>query len=189
MRLVPLLLATAFSAVLYAQIDSGGGISNVEDSFNHSSIGAVIETIEGSFGMIEVLYPPLPQLPPEQDDNSNNLPDVWEVENFGSVGVNPSDDSDGDGTSNVMEFLSGTDPNSAASVFRPVSEHKNSSLTLSMPTRPGRNYRVWGTPNLKSPWTVLDTFEGDGSVTEWQYPMNQTPQGYFLRIEIVIPPK
>ena len=45
------------------------------------------------------------------DSNANGLPDAWERENFGALGVNPNADPDRDGMSNKQEYLAGTNPN------------------------------------------------------------------------------
>lgn len=44
------------------------------------------------------------------DTDGNGLPDAWEMEHFGHIGINPNADSDGDGVSNLDEFNAGTDP-------------------------------------------------------------------------------
>jgi hypothetical protein len=141
-------------------------------------------------GVIEILYPTAPTLNPEADTNANGLPDSWEIENFGALGVVSSADEDGDGTTNLMEFLAGTNPRSAASVFRPTSRIESGKLILSVPTVSGRNYRVWGTANLQTGWgsEPLDTIHGDGSIVKWEYLMSQSSSGrFFLRVEIMIP--
>jgi hypothetical protein len=175
--------------VLMAQVDSGGGISALGYGTNHSSIGSPIETTGTASGLIDILYP-ASTVDPAADADGNGLPDVWETQNFGATGVTTNADADGDGTSNLMEYLAGTNPVSATSVFRPSSRLEGGSLILSVPTVGNRNYRVWGTANLQTGWGAqpLDTISGDGSTIEWSYLMSQSPTGrYFLRIEIVIP--
>lgn len=44
------------------------------------------------------------------DSNSNGMPDRWEWENFGTLGMAPGDDWDDDGLSNLDEYLNGTNP-------------------------------------------------------------------------------
>jgi hypothetical protein len=52
------------------------------------------------------------------DADGNGLPDAWEREYFGATGVDPLADPDRDGLDNLREFLAGTNPTNAASVFR-----------------------------------------------------------------------
>jgi hypothetical protein len=56
----------------------------------------------------------VPALPPN-DSDGNLLPDNWEQFFFGSIGVNPFADDDGDGFTNLQEFWDGTDPRIGAS--------------------------------------------------------------------------
>jgi hypothetical protein len=44
------------------------------------------------------------------DTDGNGLPDRWEWEQFGQSGVDPATDSDGDGLTNLQEYLAGSDP-------------------------------------------------------------------------------
>ena len=47
----------------------------------------------------------------DPDSDSNGLPDFWEMENFGHIGVDANADPDGDGYSNLQEYQLGFDPN------------------------------------------------------------------------------
>ncbi len=49
--------------------------------------------------------------PSSTDSDGNLLADAWELVFFGKLGVDPYDDPDHDGVSNLQEFLDGTDPN------------------------------------------------------------------------------
>jgi hypothetical protein len=185
-RILSLFFALASGAL--AAIDSGGGLSDLGSGTNHSSIGAPLATGGSVVGLIEILYPPAPALDPEADTDSDGLPDSWEDEKFGNLTATATADSDGDGTTNMMEYLAGTDPGSAASVFRPTSHVAGGNLVLTVPTVSGRSYRVWGTANLQGSWTQHDTISGDGSSVAWEYLMSQSATGrYFLKIEILIP--
>jgi len=178
-----LIASAAFSGLLVAAIDSGGGVASLGGGANHSSIGGGFDTSASATGLIEILYP---EIPAGSDADANGLPDAWETEHFGATGASASGDTDGDGISNLIEYLAGTDPRSAASVFRPTSHASGGNLVLTVPTVSGRNYRVWGTANLQGAWTQHDTISGDGSTVEWLYELSQSPK-YFLRIEILIP--
>jgi hypothetical protein len=47
--------------------------------------------------------------------DTNSLPIAWELLNFGHTGVDPNADPDGDGMSNLQEYLAGTNPNDSNS--------------------------------------------------------------------------
>jgi hypothetical protein len=54
------------------------------------------------------------------DCNGDGLPDLWQIQYFGSPGAanaGPNVDADGDGMSNLQEYLAGTDPTNGASFF------------------------------------------------------------------------
>ncbi|HTS18944.1 MAG TPA: hypothetical protein VMP11_15330 [Verrucomicrobiae bacterium] len=55
------------------------------------------------------------------DGNGDGLPDAWQLQYFGCVtcaSAAPGNDADGDGMSNLEEFLAGTDPTNGAASFR-----------------------------------------------------------------------
>ena len=49
---------------------------------------------------------------------ANGLPIAWLLTNFGTTNVNANADPDGDGMSNLQEYLAGTNPNDSTSVLR-----------------------------------------------------------------------
>src|SRR5262249_31098304 len=55
-----------------------------------------------------------------KDVNSNGIPDAWELKYFGNVSANRTafTDSDGDGLSDLSEFMAGSDPNNPPRAFR-----------------------------------------------------------------------
>lgn len=52
------------------------------------------------------------------DIDGDGMPDAWERQHFGNTASNGDDDTDGDGMSDAGEYIAGTDPTNAASVFR-----------------------------------------------------------------------
>ncbi|MBI2517336.1 MAG: hypothetical protein HYV95_10525 [Opitutae bacterium] len=50
------------------------------------------------------------QPPGPADTNHNGLPDAWEQQYFGRLGVDPLADADGDGRSNAQEYAAGSNP-------------------------------------------------------------------------------
>ena len=79
------------------------------------------------------------------DTDADCLPDWWE-DQFGLSKTNSADatlDLDGDGASNANEFLAGTNPNNAASVFRITAlQPEGGDLRLTWTTVGGRSYLV-----------------------------------------------
>ena len=184
-----------------AEIDSGGGKSSGGAVFNHSSIGGSFATLitQGGAtlnhpGLIEVIYPATPASITDVD--KNGLSDGWEIQFFGALGVDPSADADHDGSTNLMEYLAGTDPNDAHSVFRPQGSLTHGIFGMPIQTVVGRDYKVWVTRDLQS-WTLQCTLTGDD--TEQLFEFDETtvtagplhsdihPSNYFFRVEILIP--
>jgi hypothetical protein len=105
-------------------------------------------------------------------------------------------DEDNDGNSNFMEFLAGTDPNSAASVFRPQGAYAGGVFRMPVPTVAGRDYRIWASKDLKK-WTLHRTLAGNGSVRLFEFdetaitsgPLysGRHPSSCFFRISITMP--
>jgi hypothetical protein len=145
-------------------------------------------------GLIEVLYPVTPSS--ITDVNANGLPDDWEIQHFGALGVDPAADADHDGTTNLMEYLAGTDPNDAHSVFRPQGTLTNGVFHMPIQTVTGRNYQVWVSRDMKD-WTLQSSLTGDN--TEQPFEFDETtiasgplhspvhPSNYFFRVQILIP--
>ncbi len=94
------------------------------------------------------------------DDDGDGLPDWWEIKYFGSLTQGPNGDYDGDGVSNLNEYLEGTNPADRNS-FRPRltvlatngvvtvdpaagSYPMGASVTLTATPNPGYNFVSWG---------------------------------------------
>ena len=69
------------------------------------------------------------------DGDRDGLPDSWELANFGNLNQYPTGDSDGDGVSNLDEFLDGTNPASSASLLFRLTVQSNGGLVTVNPSR------------------------------------------------------
>lgn len=186
---------------LSAQIDSGGGKTQIGSMTNHGSLGGTVAlgalqagAVTNHSGLIEVLYAAASTTEP--DANSNDIPDSWEQEYFSAQVFDPNADSDGDGTSNRMEYIAGTSPTSRSSVFRPVGSHNGTVFTMPMETVAGRTYKVYASRNLTD-WHLQETIVGDGTTKTFSFdemtvtsgPLHSPthPSSYFFRVEISLP--
>jgi subtilisin family serine protease/subtilisin-like proprotein convertase family protein len=80
---------------------------------------------------------------PITDADANGLDDAWERSHFGQTGVLPAADADGDGFSNVREFVMGTDPRVVGRRFEvQLAEWKPGLMRLSWSARPGSTNQV-----------------------------------------------
>jgi hypothetical protein len=86
--------------------------------------------------------------PTRSDSDEDGLPDGWEVANhlnpLSSTGDDGgASDPDHDGSSNLQEYLAGTDPHDPESALRIRLQFSNArTLRLSWPALPGRTYQV-----------------------------------------------
>ena len=72
------------------------------------------------------------------DSDEDGLPDWWELENFENLSYGPDADPDGDGYSNLEEYLCGSDPNDANSL--PIQPTSWNSPTQSYGDTDGDGY-------------------------------------------------
>ncbi|MBN1674123.1 MAG: lamin tail domain-containing protein [Kiritimatiellae bacterium] len=69
-----------------------------------------------------------------EDSDQDTIPDDWETAELGGTGYDPEDDKDGDGFSNVEEYIAGTDPDDAAKHFAVRVECLAAQLVVSFDT-------------------------------------------------------
>lgn len=83
------------------------------------------------------------QILPDDLDN-DEMPDVWEADNFGTLLRDGNGDFDGDGFSDLNEYLAGTQPTNAASLLRieNISYLSPTDLAITWQSVSNRNYDV-----------------------------------------------
>jgi len=151
---------------LVGGIDSGGGISLITGQATLSTIGAVFS----DSGLLPLLTPADPA-PADLDENG--MPDAWEALHGLTGGSGAGNiDTDGDGSSDLQEYLLGTNPRQAAPGPAPeFSKHpsKEGAGVIRFPTAPGRIYRIWSSPTLQpGSWTQMWTELGAGKTLQFE---------------------
>lgn len=105
------------------------------------------------------------------DSDSDGIPDWWEKQNTGNrTALNPTADSDGDGKSNLAEYVAGLNPLDPASRFeirstQMTSDSQGQLFQIRWKTVAGRRYKVFTTTSLVGPWSSVpvETVAGDGA--------------------------
>jgi hypothetical protein len=98
------------------------------------------------------------------------------------------DDADGDGMTNLHEFLSGTDPHNGASALRIGSVLKSGNdFIVSFPTVLDKLYRVERTDDLATAsWTtVIDNIPGTGGSVAISDPGAAAQPKRFYRVKLL----
>ena len=113
------------------------------------------------------------------DTDGDGLPDTWETQNglspTNSVGINGANgDPDGDGFTNLQEFMAGTNPQDAASLLR-ITQISTGGTSIAWSSIPGRNYQVLATTNVAAAFQLISgTITAFGSPTSFT---NSAPAG------------
>ncbi len=125
-----------------------------------------------------------------RDDDNDGLPDAWEQQYFGNpTNAVASDDSDGDGFSNLAEYIAGTDPKNADSNLRitQVQAGPGLSVTLTWPSAANRIYTVERASSEPGGFIGLLDFFGNPFETSYRDMWLTNPPPSFYRIRAELP--
>lgn len=124
------------------------------------------------------------------DFDRDGMDDDWEL----AHGFDPArredavEDADGEGHSNLQEFLAGTDPRDPLNVLRIETPRKvGNSVQIRFPTVLGKYYRVErsSAPNAASWDVVAGNVAGDGHVAEILDPINSESPSSIYRVVLL----
>ena len=90
------------------------------------------------------------------DENLDGLPDDWQTTYWGADSFKwpePKSDGDGDGASNLQEFLAGTNPVESSSVLRMQIDSSTQGNFLNWNSKAGFVYQVQSSGDLNGSWS------------------------------------
>jgi hypothetical protein len=119
----------------------------------------------------------------------DGIPDTWRLLYFGTVSnilSAANADPDGDGANNWQEYIAGTNPLDATSVFKllPATPLTGSSFTLQWPSVVNKNYTVQSSSSPGSDWTsIASNLIGNSQVLQWT-DTNASTGAQFYRAQV-----
>ena len=121
------------------------------------------------------------------DVNDNGISDAWEQEYFGSVALShPGNrDTDGDGVSDLEEFLAGTDPTNAEASLELADPVRlmNGTCRITWLATPGHIYRLLASTNAVT-WGPLSSWmRATSNQLFYSVPISNTAPPRFFRVE------
>lgn len=127
------------------------------------------------------------KLSPAVDADADGIADAWETTNFGgTAAVTAITDSDHDGTSDLAEYLAGTNPNDGKSTFSvsQITANPDGDLVVQWPATSGKSYTLLTSTSLGSDdWTPIAVgIPGTTPVSSYSVRLNAA-RG-FLRVQL-----
>jgi len=123
---------------------------------------------------------------PEADSDGDGMPDDWETRN----GLRPdaadgAGDPDGDGATNLREFLAGTDPRNPGSVFRLSVAREGRGWSLRFTAQADRSYRLEISDSVAGPWDRSQDIAAGTMAREVSLPLTWDAGQRFYRMVVV----
>jgi hypothetical protein len=118
------------------------------------------------------------------DNDADGMADDWET--LYSL-TDPAGDEDGDGLTNLSEFIAGTSPRDSSSAFRIMKvERTGDNCAVTWNSVKGRTYKLYASsdPAAPMPWSLLNQYAGTGvALTGNENSAGAAPRFYRLTAE------
>ncbi|MEI6537250.1 MAG: hypothetical protein WCN98_18045, partial [Verrucomicrobiaceae bacterium] len=121
------------------------------------------------------------------DANLNGIPDWWEAQYFDlstAIAPDPNADTDGNGLSNMQEFIFGTNPRGVSHVVPTL--QNPSQPVISWASISGRYYSLESSPDLIHWQQVTSLQPGTGDTMTFTEPQSVTGANFY-RIRVTLP--
>lgn len=123
-------------------------------------------------------------------DDGDSLPNDWELLYFSSLDTSsggPLEDWDHDGSSDLDESLTGTDPTDPTSRFRAwINPGDPGELDISWSAVAGKSYRVLSSPTMEDDWSIIaNDLPAEVPVSNHPVIIGVNDTRYFYRVELI----
>jgi hypothetical protein len=137
-----------------------------------SSLNRVLESEYGNDFSNWMAAAPSPGKPAGQtpdDSDDDGLPDAWELNHFGNLSHDGTDDFDGDGASDRAEYLAGTDPLNSNDTLHIALAIQGGLPSIRFSALAGRSYSVqYKNDLIDGPWLTLQQVPAQAATTFMQ---------------------
>lgn len=120
------------------------------------------------------------------DADRDGLDDNWELTHFQNLAAKSYEDANGDGESNMREYIQGTDPLETVGTFElSISQWKPGWMRVGWPGNPNSRYDVFTTTNATKLMTVTTNLAGRFDSMDWITPSTNSPTEFYqIRSEV-----